>query len=94
MVSELRAGADADFPEDLAQVAIHRARADEQLRGDVTIGVPFAHQSSDLCLLRSELIGGFNSPFSGALTRSLQLQSGPLGKSLSAHLGEHVVGDL
>jgi hypothetical protein len=46
-VYELAARPDAELPEDLAQVVLHRAGADEKLLGDLAVGRAFGGQVSD-----------------------------------------------
>ena len=53
---ELAAGADAELGEDLAQVVLDGARADEQPRADLRVGEAVARQPGDLRLLRGELV--------------------------------------
>jgi len=48
---ELAAGADAELGEDLAQVVLDRARADEQPGADLRVGQAVAGQPRDLSLL-------------------------------------------
>ena len=50
-VAKLLAGADVELAEDLVQVVLDRARADEQLGADLRVGVPVAGQPRDLDLL-------------------------------------------
>ena len=51
---ELLAGADVELREHLAQVILDGSRADEQLGGDLGIGLPLGGEQSDLRLLRSQ----------------------------------------
>ena len=50
-VAQLLAAADIELAEDLVQVVLDRARADEQLGADLRVGVPVADQPRDLDLL-------------------------------------------
>ncbi len=52
---ELAAGADAELGEDLAQVVLDRARADEQPGADLRIGQAIPGQPGDLGLLGGQL---------------------------------------
>src|SRR3954469_1288228 len=49
--AELLAADDIELAEDLVQVVLDRARADEQLGADLRVGVPFAGQARHLELL-------------------------------------------
>src|SRR5258708_3436209 len=53
---ELAAGADIKLGEDLAQVVLDRARADEQPRADLRVGEPFVGQPRHLGLLGGQRI--------------------------------------
>ena len=46
----------AELAEDLAQVIVDRARAEEQLCRDLAVGHAFGHETGDLQLLRGELV--------------------------------------
>jgi hypothetical protein len=75
---ELAAGADAELGEDLAQVVLHGARADEQPRADLGVGQPLAGQPRDLRLQADLLLLASNAPdylaaFPAALLRRLAL---------------------
>src|SRR3954454_19045406 len=51
-VVELTARADAQLGEDMAQVPLDRAGADEELRADLGIRAPIAREAGDVRLLR------------------------------------------
>src|ERR1700722_11383689 len=51
---KLASSGDVELGEDLAQVVLHRARADEQLHRDLRVGLPVRDQPGDLLLLRRE----------------------------------------
>ena len=53
---ELPARGDAELREHVAQVPLHRARADEQLRADLRVRKAVAGEPGDLLLLRRELL--------------------------------------
>ena len=55
-VAKRSAVADVELAEHLAQVVLDGARADEQLRADLRVGVPVARQPRDLELLRRQLV--------------------------------------
>src|SRR5215469_14477021 len=85
---ELAAGADAELGEDLAQVVLDRARADEQSRADLRVGKTLAGQPRDLGLLGGQRITGLAGSRSGGLRGALadglaggqQLAAGALGE--------------
>jgi hypothetical protein len=56
---ELQAGADLELGEYFAQVPFDRARAEEQLGGDLQVGQARPRQLRDLGLLRGELVVRF-----------------------------------
>ena len=74
---ELAAGADAELGEDLAQVVLHRAGADEQPGGDLRIGQAVPGQPGDLGLLGGQLAAGRHGALAGGLPGSRQLAAGP-----------------
>src|SRR5262249_32423752 len=55
---QLGAGGDAQLLEDLAQVVVDRARAQEQLGGDLPVRCALADEAGDLELLGRELVDG------------------------------------
>ena len=52
---KLRARADAELPEDVAEVGGDRARAEEELRGDLAVAEPLRDEVCDLQLLLGQL---------------------------------------
>src|SRR5919204_3665454 len=88
---ELVARADAELAEDLVQVVLDGARADEQLGADLWVGEPFASEPRDLFLLRRELIAGVVSALARLLARSQELVARAFGEPFRAHRGERVV---
>src|SRR5262249_17674145 len=88
---ELPAGAELELGEYFAQVVLDGARADEQLGGDLRVGEAVAGQAGDLGLLRGERVARFHGALAGGLAGGGQLAAGPLGESLHADRGEHVV---
>src|SRR5258708_11315964 len=66
-VVELAAGGDADLGEDLAQVVLDRARADEQPGADLRVGQPLPRQPRDLGLLSGQRVTGLAGPHAGPL---------------------------
>ncbi len=98
---ELAAGADIKLGEDLAQVVLDRARADEQPRADLRVGEPFVGQPRHLGLLGGQrittgLVGtradGLPDALADGLAGGHQLAAGPLGERLHAHRVQHAVG--
>src|SRR6516165_10017673 len=66
---ELQAGADLELGEDLAQVVLDGARADEQPGADFRVRQPVAGQPRDLGLLRGQLLVlGHGGLLAGGLT--------------------------
>src|SRR5215472_4041153 len=76
---EFGAGRDAELGEDLMQVVVDRAWAEEQLRGDVAVGQAAGDQAGDLEFLRCQLVHGGGTPLAGGFSRRSQLGLGPLG---------------
>src|SRR5258708_29299448 len=97
---ELAAGADAELGEDLAQVVLDRARADEQPGADLRVGQPLPGQPRDLGLLGGQrmtgLAGWRADGLRGALADGLaggqQLAAGALGEPPGSHSLEHLAG--
>src|SRR5262249_60009049 len=73
------AGADAELPEDAAQVMIDRSRADDQLGRGLAIGGPLAHRPRDLQLLPRQPIESARIAPARGLTRGAELAARPLG---------------
>src|SRR4051794_3256565 len=88
---QLLARADAELGEHLAQVPLDRARADEQHRGDLRVGVPAGGQPPDLRLLRRELVEHLGAAPAHRLAGGQELAAGALGEAVGAHLDEHPV---
>src|SRR5271165_4974879 len=64
---KLGARGHAELAVDAAQVVFDSSWAKEQLRGDVAVGEPVAHETSDLCLLRGERAGAVGAALAGPL---------------------------
>src|SRR5918995_1260758 len=90
-VVKLTARTDAELAEDVAQVPLNGAGADEQLRADLGIRAPIARQAGDLRLLRGELVARLHRALTDRLARGQQLAARALGERCSAHRGEHLV---
>src|SRR3954469_1021542 len=86
------AGADPKLRVHLAQVPLHRAGADVELRTDLRVGETVASEPRDLLFLGREVITGVVSALAHLLTGGEQLASRALGKSVRSHLGEEVIG--
>src|SRR5580765_6632428 len=71
---QLRPRGHSNLAECLAQVVLDGARADEQSRRDLFVGVTFRRETSDLELLRSELAQRVDGPFAGMLACCLQFE--------------------
>jgi hypothetical protein len=79
---ELSSGADAELGEDLAQMPLHGARAEEEPGADLGVGEPVAGQLGDLALLRGQIVARLDSSLADPLARRLQLSEGALGERL------------
>jgi hypothetical protein len=64
----------------MAQVPLDCPRAEEELRGDLRVGVPVACKPRDLCLLRGEDAAGVCGAFARLLASGQQLSAGALGE--------------
>src|SRR5580693_9715046 len=87
---ELPARGDTELGKHVAQVPLHRARADEQLRADLRVRQAVAGEPGDLLLLRRELLARIGAAFAYLLTRRDQLAAGALGERLHSDRGEQV----
>src|ERR1700730_14715555 len=92
VVGELGTGGHPELPEGLAQVVLHSARADEQLRGYLSVRVSSAHEGRDLRLLGGELLGSSQLALARMLARGQQFRARPLRETGQAHTVEHVEG--
>src|SRR5215472_14350790 len=91
-MEELRPAGNAEFPEDLAQVIVDGAGADEQPGGDLEIRGAFGGQPSDLRLLRRECVWYPGAPRGRVLPGGAQLAPGPVGECLHAQRAEQFAG--
>src|SRR4051794_25760760 len=90
--AELVAGGDVQLQEDLAQVVLNRAGADEQLCADLWVGETVSGQSSDVRLLGREHATCVVRTPPGSLSRGRELVTGALGEALDPDLAERLVG--
>ena len=89
---ELDPAGDVELAEDLVQVVLDGAGADEQLAGDLPVGQALGGQPGDLRLLRREHLLGPEAARAGPLAGSAQLGPGPARESRHAHLVKHLEG--
>src|SRR5690349_20001299 len=89
---ELSPAGDVELAEDLVQVVLDGADADEQLAGDVPVGQALGGQPGDLRLLRREHLLGPEAARAGPLAGSAQLGPGPSRQERHAHLFKHLEG--
>src|ERR1700731_3175290 len=87
---ELATGADVELGEHLAQVPLHGAGPDEQLRADLGVGPPLARQPGDLLLLRGQLRARILVPLAYPLPGGLELTPGAFGEGPTPHRGRRV----
>src|SRR5262249_23226199 len=83
---------DVELEEDLAQVVLHRAGADEQLRPDLGVGEPIPGESCDMCLLGREHAARVVGAAPHGLTGGLELVTSAVGEPLGADAAEQLVG--
>src|SRR4051794_2523794 len=84
--------ADAELGEDVVQVPLDRANADEKLRSDLRIRQDVPRETGDLLLLRSQLAARLDAALAHLSSGSDELPACPLGERLHADRREHVVG--
>src|SRR3984893_1028162 len=89
---QLHARVDAELREDLAQVVLDGAGADEKPGADLGVGQALAGELGDLGLLRRELAAGVDGSLARGLAGGQQLASGALGETFGPHRDEHPVG--
>ena len=87
---ELAAGADVELGEHLAQVPLHGAGPDEQLRADLGVGPPVARQPGDLPLLRGQLRARVLVPLAHLLPGGQELAPGAFGEGLDIQRAQGV----
>jgi hypothetical protein len=88
---ELGTGGDAELREDLVQVVVDRARAQEQHRGDLAVRGAAADETGDLELLRGEPGERAGVPCPRGLAGGAQLGPGELGPGVGTEAVEGLV---
>jgi hypothetical protein len=73
-------------------VIIDRARADEQLCGDVLVRCTLGRAAGDLCFLGDQVVACLGGAFAGVLAGSLELDPSAFGERLHAEPAEQLVG--
>src|SRR5262249_24960854 len=92
VASQLGAGRDREFGEDVAEVAFDGARGQEQLRGDLLVRETLSNEASDVQFLWRELSGRAGVAPASRLAGGAQLASGTLGPGERTHLLERLDG--
>src|SRR5262249_46581891 len=92
-VRELGPRSDAELPEYLDQVVVHRAGTDEQLLGDLAVGRAVGGKLRHAGFLGSEVELGLRGSRSGSLAGSAQFTARLFGEADGARGVEHVLGD-
>src|ERR1700754_2664604 len=91
-VRELSAGGDLELGEDLAEMPLDGAWAQEQPGRDLWVGQAFADQTGDLGLLGGEFAIFLDTGvFANGLTGGSQLAGRTLGECLHPHRAEHLM---
>src|SRR5262245_11583428 len=88
---ELAPRADAELGEDLAQVVLDRARADEEPAADLRVREALAGEPGDLGLLRGEVVAGGDGALADRSARGRELAPRSLGVRVEAHRVQQVV---
>src|SRR5216683_3834882 len=83
-VGELASRCHVELPEDLAEVIVHRARAEKQPSGDLTVRGAPGGQERDLRLLRGEVAASRVTSFARALSGRGKFHTGALGKDVGS----------
>src|SRR4051812_43243949 len=90
--AQLPAGADLELAEDLVQVVLDGARADEQLGANLRVGVPVAGQPRDLDLLGRQGVACVRGDPAHGLAGGEELAARTLGEPCGPHVAEALVG--
>ena len=89
-VVEAHARADPELGEHIAQVPFDRPRADEELGGDLRIGVAVAREPGDVRLLRRELVARVVAALAHLLPGGRSSRRARSAKAVRAHRGEQL----
>src|SRR5829696_1287475 len=89
---QLPAGPDPKLGEDVVQMPLHGARAQEQPRRDLRIRQALAGQRRDLSLLRGQVVARLDRTLAHLLAGHLKLSACAIGESLHPDRRELVVG--
>ena len=89
---EFASRADAQLGENLAQVVLDSAWADEQLFANLVVGQAFLGKPGDLEFLRGQVVAGVDRTFASGFAGRHQLAAGPVGEPVGSHRGEHLLG--
>ena len=92
VLCELVAGLHSELAECLAEVVVDGVGADEQPRGDFSVGGTIGGEAGDLCFLGGQVIARLDGPFARVLAGRLELDPGALGEPLHAEPCEQLVG--
>ena len=84
MLFELVAGLHVELAECLAEVVVDGVGADEQLRGDLSVGGTVGGEAGDLCFLRGEGIAGLDGPLARVLADGPEFDTGELDADAGA----------
>ena len=79
MQDEVCPGSNIELPEDLVQVILHGAAAEEELSGDLGVASAVADEIDDLQLLGGQLLGRVHRAAADCLAGGAQLGPGPIG---------------
>src|SRR5262249_24079374 len=90
-VAQVAAALDSELHEDLAEVVLDRARADEQLRADLGVRESVASQQRDLQFLGGQGVARVRGPAARGLTGRGQLAARPLRERFGPDAAEALV---
>jgi hypothetical protein len=88
MLFELVAGLHSELAERFAQVVVHGAGADEELRSDFLVRGTVGREAGDLGFLGGQLVERLDGPFPRVLAGGLKLDPGAFGECFHAELRE------
>src|SRR5262249_2185049 len=90
-VAQALARADAELREDLLEVPLDGARADEELGTDLRVRAAGDREPRDVLLLRREVVARVVGALADRLAGREQLVTRPLGEAVRAHRDELLV---